>query len=122
MPGRIELPEQITLSALANCPHHFATWQAQQDANEAVLIRQPWTRSMPVAVGPITVRFDESLESLRLLDLKGEEVLQPCGKTDDASWTLISIAAHTPATIFGQFEMGELVLHSAWVGGRLYTL
>jgi len=122
LPGRVELPEQITLTPFEGCPSHFSSWQAQQDANEALLKQQPWARSMPVAIGPLRIRFDESLERLCLLDLKGEEVLQPCGKTDNASWTLLSIAAHTPTTIFGQFEMGELVLHSAWVGDKLYTL
>ncbi len=122
LPGRLELPDQIAISSKEACPHHFATWQAQQDANEAILIRQPWSRSIPVAVGPLTVRFDESRESLHLLDVKGEEVIQPCGKTDDASWTLLSLAAKTPVTVFGQFEMGNLVLHSVWLGERLHAL
>ncbi len=122
LPGRIELPDQISLSSIDTCPHHFATWQAQQDANDAMLIRQPWSRSIPVAVGPLDVRFDESLESLHLLDLKGEEVIQPCGKTDETSWTLLSLAAKSPVVVFGQFEMGQLALHAVWVGERLYAL
>ena len=122
LPGRLEVPDQITLTPYDKCPHHFPTWQAQQDANEAVLVLQPWSRSMPISVGPLTVRFDESLESLCLLDLKSEVVLQPCGKTDDASWTLLSLAAGTPAVVFGQYEMGQLILHAAWVGERLYAL
>lgn len=122
LPGRLELPDQIALTPYDTCPHHFTTWQTQQDANEALLIRQPWSRLVPVAVGPLTIRFDESEESLVLLDLKSEKVIQPCGKTDVASWTLLSIAAGTSAVVFGQYEMGNLVLHAAWVEGQLFAL
>ncbi|MFK8056614.1 MAG: hypothetical protein AB8F78_10880 [Saprospiraceae bacterium] len=122
LPGRLELPEQMTLTPYDACPHHFSTWQAQQLANEEVLTLQPWSRAMPVAIGPLTVRFDESVEGLRLLDVKGEVVIQPCGKTDDASWTLLSVAATSPVVVFGQYEMGNLILHAGWVEGRLYAL
>jgi len=59
---------------------------------------------------------------LCIREFKGEEVLQPCGKTDGASWNLLSIAADAPVIIFGQFGMGKLVIHAAWVEGRLFGL
>jgi hypothetical protein len=122
LPGRIELPEQVSLSSERSCPHHFSTWQQQQTANEQLFSERPWMRDLPLAVGEVELIYDEQQELLHLRDEQGQSVVVPCGKTDYRSWTLYSVAAGKPAVVFGLLAAGKVVLQGVWVEGQLFPL
>ena len=122
LPGRIELPEQVTLSSEKLCPHHFSTWQQQQTANEQLFSERPWQRDLPLAVGPLELIYDQQLEVLQLLDGDGVAVAVPCGKTEHRAWTLYSLAAGKPAVLFGLLVAGTVLMQAVWVKEQLFAL
>ena len=121
LPGRVALPERFSVVTATEPPPCHADWATQVDADVRLVVRQPWRRELPVAVGGLSpgLRGDQ----LWLSDAGGEARAVDAGPDDRPAWRLHALAGGRPCVVYGvQRAGGHLALLSAWVDGRLYAL
>ncbi len=132
LPGRLVLPEGVTIHAKGDLPHHFGSWAQQRAWQAACLRRQPWRRSFPVAIGPVRLavaRTRAGEHRVRIVDGAGEGVALDLVRkeigADAGQAALLQVLACVGAeelVLFGELSGGKLRAMSFWHAGRMWGL
>ncbi len=127
LPGRLVLPEGVTIHTGGTVPHHLPSWGEQRLWQATCLRQQPWRRSFPIGVGPVRIELSRTTfgeHVVHLIDSEGQRVALPLAATAHATDTrqaallqLIACVGSEPFVLFGESSEGQIKVMSYWMVG-----
>ncbi len=132
LPGRLVLPEGVTVRGKGEAMHYFGSWAEQGAWQASCLRRQPWRRYFPLAVGPVRLKLSREMtggHEVRISDTVGGTVsvrlskVEPPTDASQRAWVqLLACVGAEGFVLFGEAGRGQVRAWSYWLDGALQAV